>query len=59
VASSSRRYGRSLSNRSPGAASGLVISGIGVPTTILETIREDPPPAAVQAVAHLLGQAAV
>ena len=30
------------------------ISGIGVPTAILETIREDPPPAAVQAVANLL-----
>jgi aryl-alcohol dehydrogenase-like predicted oxidoreductase len=35
------------------------ISGIGVPTAILETIREDQPPAAVQAVANLLGQAAV
>jgi aryl-alcohol dehydrogenase-like predicted oxidoreductase len=30
------------------------ISGIGVPTTILETINADPPPAAVQAVANLL-----
>jgi hypothetical protein len=48
-----------LSNWSPRAASGLGISGIGVPTAILETIREDQPPAAVQAVANLLGQAAV
>ncbi len=30
------------------------ISGIGVPTAILDTINEDPPPAAVQAVANLL-----
>jgi aryl-alcohol dehydrogenase-like predicted oxidoreductase len=30
------------------------ISGVGVPTTIIETINEDPPPAAVQAVANLL-----
>ena len=30
------------------------ISGVGVPTNILETINEDPPPAAVQAVANLL-----
>ncbi len=30
------------------------ISGIGVPTTILETINDNPPPAAVQAVANLL-----
>jgi aryl-alcohol dehydrogenase-like predicted oxidoreductase len=30
------------------------ISGIGVPSAILETINADPPPAAVQAVANLL-----
>jgi aryl-alcohol dehydrogenase-like predicted oxidoreductase len=30
------------------------ISGIGIPTTILKTINEDSPPAAVQAVANLL-----
>jgi aryl-alcohol dehydrogenase-like predicted oxidoreductase len=30
------------------------ISGIGVPTAILETINDDPPPAAVQSVANLL-----
>ncbi len=30
------------------------ISGVGVPTAILDTIRENPPPAAVQAVANLL-----
>src|SRR6266446_1416600 len=30
------------------------ISGTGVPAAILETINEDPPPAAVQAVANLL-----
>jgi aryl-alcohol dehydrogenase-like predicted oxidoreductase len=30
------------------------ISGIGVPTAILETINEDPPPGAIQAVANLL-----
>ena len=33
------------------------ISGVGVPTAILETINEDPPPAAVQAVANLLDSA--
>jgi aryl-alcohol dehydrogenase-like predicted oxidoreductase len=30
------------------------ISAIGVPSAVLETIKEDPPPAAVQAVANLL-----
>ena len=30
------------------------ISGIGVPTAIIETINDNPPPAAVQAVANLL-----
>jgi aryl-alcohol dehydrogenase-like predicted oxidoreductase len=30
------------------------ISGIGVPTAVLETISDDPPPAAVQSVANLL-----
>ncbi len=30
------------------------LSGIGVPSAILETINEEPPPAAVQAVANLL-----
>jgi aryl-alcohol dehydrogenase-like predicted oxidoreductase len=30
------------------------ISGIGIPTTILQTINEDPPPTVVQAVANLL-----
>jgi aryl-alcohol dehydrogenase-like predicted oxidoreductase len=33
------------------------ISGIGVPTAILATINEDPPPSAVQAVANLLDSA--
>jgi aryl-alcohol dehydrogenase-like predicted oxidoreductase len=33
------------------------ISGIGVPTAILETINEDPPPAVVQAVTNLLDSA--
>jgi aryl-alcohol dehydrogenase-like predicted oxidoreductase len=33
------------------------ISGIGVPTAVLETINDDPPPAAVQAVANLLDSA--
>ena len=42
MASSSRWYGQSLSNWSPGAASGLGISGIGALTVILETIREGP-----------------
>ena len=42
-------------------ARGLVAGhfGIGVPNIILVTIREYPPPAAVQAVANLLGQAAL
>jgi aryl-alcohol dehydrogenase-like predicted oxidoreductase len=30
------------------------ISAIGVPTAVLETISEDPPPIAIQAVANLL-----
>ncbi len=33
------------------------ISGVGVPTAILATISEDPPPSAVQAVANLLDSA--
>ena len=33
------------------------ISGVGVPTAVLETIDNDPPPAAVQAVANLLDSA--
>jgi aryl-alcohol dehydrogenase-like predicted oxidoreductase len=33
------------------------ISGIGVPTAILETINEDPPPVVVQAVTNLLDSA--
>ena len=30
------------------------ITGIGVPDSIIQTLREDPPPAAVQAIANLL-----
>jgi aryl-alcohol dehydrogenase-like predicted oxidoreductase len=33
------------------------ISGVGVPTAVLDTINDDPPPAAVQAVANLLDSA--
>jgi aryl-alcohol dehydrogenase-like predicted oxidoreductase len=37
-----------------GRIGGWGISAIGVPTAVLETIREDPPPFAIQAVANLL-----